>query len=89
MRILKLLFEPYKKLPWGKLLSVFYTTFALWCFNLGVLLSFLIILPFLMRYPENVFEAWGRFIEIWFISPGQLYYFFFCFIISLILNFSK
>jgi len=93
MKIFKILFtniiSPYRYLPWKELGSVLYTAFALWCFNLAVLISFLIVLPLLMKYPENILGAWGRCIEIWFTSPGQLYYLWFCFIFSVILNFSE
>lgn len=87
MRIIKIILEPYRNLPWNKILSVFYITFGLWCFNLAVLMAFLITLPILVE-PEYIFEDWGKLISHWFTSPYQLYYFWFCFVWSIILNFS-
>lgn len=93
MKLLKILLditiEPYKNLPWKSILSVAYTTFALWCFNLGVLLACMIVTPLLLAHPEQVFEAWWKIISFWFTSPYQLYYFWFCFMWSVILNFSE
>lgn len=92
MKTLKILFDnlyfPYKELPWNFIGSVFYTTFALWCFNLAVYFTGILIMPLIIQ-PDYIFESLGRFTSDWFISPYQLYYFWFCFVFSLILNCSE
>lgn len=87
--ILDMMIEPYRNLPYKQILSVFYTTFALWCFNLGVLCVCLFMMPLLLSYPEQLFEAWWKVISNWFTSPFQLYYLWFCFIWAIILEFSE
>lgn len=86
--ILDMMVEPYRNLPWKSILSVFYTTFVLWCFNLGVLLVILLAIPLLVQ-TEYIFEDWWKIISHWFTSSYQLYYFWFCFVFSLILHFSE
>lgn len=83
-----MLVAPYRNLPWKPIVSVLYTTFALWCFNLALFFAGIVIAPLLIQ-PEYIFEAWKYLTINWFTSSYQLYYFWFCFVFSVILNFSE